>query len=643
MIQATTILTRPAEEPAETSELVYSDDGQALTLDQRGSLAVSLGYHPNGQLTSVNAAGASYVIVPDTLGRPTQVTQTGAEGAGTYGFTYDGPVPVTESVTVPGYTATLTRNVSHSTGRLDSFVVSDDGTSTTLSQGLAPSAPFDGSTPFFTASALREGDTSPDLRLIGAPSVTPSDTSVHEIFRADVINEFGTASFRTQHGLNAWGETRRLLSGVPATSGAGVADVWFQDEVCARDVHGRITRRIEVYRDGVGLASLRYIYSYDAAGRLSGAVARRHSGAITCETTTGGTAVPGNFLTSYDDAGNRTFAGGDYNADDQLLRTGTGSGARDYRYDAVGRLNRRRQPSSGSLATVRYRWTGTHRLRQTEVGVTTRSYQHDLLGRVVAIRGGASTGDPDQFFVYRDGLEPVAWTRGGVHQYYVYGTQPHVPDLIYEDNDDDPYIDVTYRVITDERGSVRMVVRVDGGPLEVVQRIEYDAWGVPTFAVGDSTVQPFGFAGAIYLSHAGLWHMGAREYDPSVGRWISKDPIRFAGGTGLYLYCENDPVNCIDRGGNIPLLIATALIGAVGGAVFTATQSYVQNCGRIDVSDVVIGAGVGALVGLVGPLVGLLAGAEAFGGALALGGSVSWTGTGAGAWAAGWESAPWGG
>jgi hypothetical protein len=48
-------------------------------------------------------------------------------------------VPVTESVTVPGYTATLTRNVSHSTGRLDSFVVSDDGTSTTLSQGLAPS------------------------------------------------------------------------------------------------------------------------------------------------------------------------------------------------------------------------------------------------------------------------------------------------------------------------------------------------------------------------------------------------------------------------------------------------------------------------------------------------------------------------
>ena len=337
--------------------------------------------------------------------------------------------------------------------------------------------------------------------------------------------------------------------------------------------------------------------------------------------------MPGNFLASYDDAGNRTFAGGDYNADDQLLRAGTGSNARDYRYDAVGRLNRRRQPSAGSLATVRYRWTGLHRLRQTEVGLTTRSYQHDLMGRLVAIRGGAALGDADQFFVYRDGLEPIAWTRGTVHQYYAYGTQPHVPDLIYEDNDTDPYIDATYRVITDERGSVRMVVRVDGGPLEVVQRIEYDAWGMPTFAVGDSTVQPFGFAGAIYLSHAGLWHMGAREYDPSVGRWISKDPIRFAGGTGLYLYCENDPVNCIDPGGRIPLLIATALIAAVGTGVYTATQSYVQNCGRIDVSDVVIGVGVGALIGFFGPLLGLLGGAE-FGGALALGKSMTWTGTG---------------
>jgi len=212
-----------------------------------------------------------------------------------------------------------------------------------------------------------------------------------------------------------------------------------------------------------------------------------------------------------------------------------------------GRLRRRDQ--QGAPSDVTYGWNGLDRLRQTTVGVATRTYQHDLGGRLVAIRGGAELGDPDRFFLYRDGLEPVAWTRGDVRQYYVYGSQPHVPDLLYEDSDSDEQIDATYRVITDERGSVRLVVRLDGGPIEVVQRIEYDAWGLPTFAVGDSSVQPFGFAGAIYLPQPGLWHMGAREYDPTVGRWISKDPIRFAGGTGLYLYCENDPVNLGGGGG----------------------------------------------------------------------------------------------
>lgn len=44
---------------------------------------------------------------------------------------------------------------------------------------------------------------------------------------------------------------------------------------------------------------------------------------------------------------------------------------------------------------------------------------------------------------------------------------------------------------------------------------------------------PFGFVGdAGYQqdSDSGLMLLGARYYDPSVGRFISRDPIRFAGG-----------------------------------------------------------------------------------------------------------------
>jgi RHS repeat-associated protein len=54
----------------------------------------------------------------------------------------------------------------------------------------------------------------------------------------------------------------------------------------------------------------------------------------------------------------------------------------------------------------------------------------------------------------------------------------------------------------------------------------------------------------LYDSDTGLVHFGAREYDPRVGRWTTKDPIRFAGGqSNLYLYVNADPVNLMDPRG----------------------------------------------------------------------------------------------
>jgi len=43
---------------------------------------------------------------------------------------------------------------------------------------------------------------------------------------------------------------------------------------------------------------------------------------------------------------------------------------------------------------------------------------------------------------------------------------------------------------------------------------------------------------------------GARDYDPEVGRWTAKDPIRFGGGdTNVYGYLGASPVGAVDPPG----------------------------------------------------------------------------------------------
>jgi RHS repeat-associated protein len=144
----------------------------------------------------------------------------------------------------------------------------------------------------------------------------------------------------------------------------------------------------------------------------------------------------------------------------------------------------------------------------------------------------------------KDQLEPVAEIDDqGVVTHFIYASRSHVPDLMVKSG-------VAYRLLVDQLGSVRMVVRVSDS--EVMQQIDYDPWGVPTLVSGDWDVQPFGFAGGVYDSETGLVRFGARDYDTGTGRWIAKDPVRFDGGYNLYAYANNDPVNFLDKTGEGP-------------------------------------------------------------------------------------------
>ena len=94
---------------------------------------------------------------------------------------------------------------------------------------------------------------------------------------------------------------------------------------------------------------------------------------------------------------------------------------------------------------------------------------------------------------------------------------------------------------------------------------------------------------------------GARDYDPEIGRWTSKDPGGFSGGENLYAYAYNDPVNYVDVNGRVPApwLVALVTGAAVGGITNGLTNAVWQKLQRgcVDLGDVGIAVLVGAIAG----------------------------------------------
>jgi RHS repeat-associated protein len=58
-----------------------------------------------------------------------------------------------------------------------------------------------------------------------------------------------------------------------------------------------------------------------------------------------------------------------------------------------------------------------------------------------------------------------------------------------------------------------------------VATLLYDAWGNQRAASG-AAVPNYRFTGAELDSASGLYHMGARFYDPTIGRWLSEDSVQ---------------------------------------------------------------------------------------------------------------------
>jgi RHS repeat-associated protein len=80
-----------------------------------------------------------------------------------------------------------------------------------------------------------------------------------------------------------------------------------------------------------------------------------------------------------------------------------------------------------------------------------------------------------------------------------------------------------------------------------VQTYEYESYGMVN--QGTSFRNTFTYTGREWDKETGLYYYRARFYDPMEGRFISKDPIGFAGGINLYSYVGQNSINRTDPTG----------------------------------------------------------------------------------------------
>jgi RHS repeat-associated protein len=258
-------------------------------------------------------------------------------------------------------------------------------------------------------------------------------------------------------------------------------------------------------------------FAYDAIYQLTGVA----QGATTTESYT------------YDPVGNRLSSLGmspySYNSSNQLTSTPTTT----YTYDKNGNVKTKVDASG----TTTYNWDVYRNVLSSVVlpgtgGTVT--FKYDPFGRRVQKSGPGGTVD----YLY-DGaniLQEVDQS-GNVLARYTHG--PMVDEPLAELRSG-----TTSYYQRDGLGSVSSLSTAAGS---LTNTYSYDSFGNATASTG-SISNPFRYTGREFDSEAGIYQYRARYYDPSVGRFMSEDPVWY-GTFNLYNYVGGNPVNYTDPSG----------------------------------------------------------------------------------------------
>jgi len=256
-------------------------------------------------------------------------------------------------------------------------------------------------------------------------------------------------------------------------------------------------------------------FGYDAVGNATsvttdGTTQTRSANAQNQYTSISGATTP-----TYDSNGNMT----------------TDETGRQFVYDAWNRLVAVKNSGGTTLETFSYDGLG-RRITQTASGTTTDLY-YSTQGQVLEeMVGGAATAR-------------YVWSPVYVNAMVLRDCATGSPGTLNE------------RLWVQQDANWNVTALVNGSGV-VVERYVYDPYGKVTIYSPDySTVRSsssyamnYLFQGMRYDSTSGLYETQHRWYSPTLQRWVSLDPIRFAGGDiDLYRFVRNNPENATDPNG----------------------------------------------------------------------------------------------
>ncbi|MCC6232433.1 MAG: hypothetical protein IT580_07295 [Verrucomicrobiales bacterium] len=334
----------------------------------------------------------------------------------------------------------------------------------------------------------------------------------------------------------------------------------------------RLTNKIET----IAGTTHEFSYAYDVAGRLSQV---QRDGAVLATYT-------------YDANGNQITRNGEsatYDVQDRL----TSYAGASFGWSRNGHRTTR---SAGGLTTT-YDYDVRGALNSVTLPTQQIDYVLDPLGRRIGRKVG---GVLERGWLWL-GQQIVAEldASSAKTKHFVYGLGSTTPAVMIAGTN-------SYRIVSDERGSVRFVVSTADGT--IAQALEYNEFGR---LISDTNpgFQPFGYAGGLHDPVTGLVRFGLRDYDPETAQWTMRDPVNFLGGQfSLYAYVGNDPVNHIDPLGLGPWATAykvgKGVLGVAGGvaSIFAAGAILTGAAVTAPVAATVLGifVGVNGVFGVAG-------------------------------------------